>query len=87
MGEVSRGHVAAALVARGVRPDRAALYADAFVEYRAAAANIAREGTIVLHPKTGNPIENPYLGIRDRARRTLERMRGVNGGFLWPEAE
>ena len=43
------------------------MYADAFLEYQAAQANIAEHGSIVFHPRTGAPIENPYLVVRDRA--------------------
>ena len=60
------------------------MYADAFEEYRAAQANIAANGSIVTHPKTGGPISNPYLAVRDRAAKTLREMR-VQAGALWTE--
>jgi phage terminase small subunit len=53
------------------------LYADAFAEYARAAANIAELGPIVQHPKTGSPIDNPYLRIRDANARTLKDPRFV----------
>jgi hypothetical protein len=38
---------------------------------------------IVTHPRNGNPIENPYLAIRDRAARKLEALKRVPADFLW----
>lgn len=61
----------------------ACLYADAFLEYQEAIANIRRNGTIVAHPRTHNPIENPYLSLRDRARKTLLDFRLKAADFLW----
>jgi phage terminase small subunit len=48
------------------------LYADAFAEYRAAQVNILEHGSVVQHPRTGQPIPNPYLTIRDNAARQLK---------------
>jgi len=79
--------VAGALQARGVRADRAKLYADTFVEYRKAVANIQEHGAIVQHPRTGNPINNPYVSIRDSALRNLQKFRGFDPSFLWESPE
>jgi hypothetical protein len=47
-------------------------------------ANVAENGAICLHPRTGAPFENPYLPIRDRALATLQRMANVKQAeFLW----
>ena len=76
--------VVAALVEAGTRRDLAVQYADAFLEYREASKNIAEHGSIVQHPRTSNPIENPYLPVRDRALRKLQNMRTVKGAeALW----
>lgn len=83
MGEIDRDGIIAALVTRGTRRDVAAQYADAFLEYREASRNISEQGAMVLHPRTANPIENPYLVIRDRALVKLQRMRGVHAEGLW----
>lgn len=84
MGEVkTREEVIAVLVAGGARRDRAALYADAYLEYHEASANIAERGAMVLHPRTMNPIENPYLQIRDRALGKLRRLRIRAAEGLW----
>ena len=65
------------------RRHRATLYADAFLEYREATQNIEEHGIIVQHPRTANPIENPYLVIRDRAAKKLDAMRRVKADWLW----
>lgn len=64
------------------RRDQVVMYAQAFVEYRDAQANIEKNGTIVFHPRTGSPIENPYLRIRDRASLVLTRIR-LDAALLW----
>ena len=83
MAEIDRDGIIAGLVTRGVRRDTAGLYADAFLEYREASQNIATQGAMVLHPRTANPIENPYLKIRDRAFVKLRSMARVDAGWLW----
>jgi phage terminase small subunit len=83
LGQITKEKVVALLVQRGAKRDRAAFYADAYAEYQEASKNIEEHGTIVQHPRTGNPIENPYLAIRDRALRKLLSIRGVNTEGLW----
>jgi phage terminase small subunit len=85
MGEVIRDRAAivAGLVERGALRDRACLYADAYLEYVEASDNIATQGAMVLHPRTANPIENPYLKIRDRALAKLRSWRGMPAEWLW----
>ena len=88
MGEVKpldRKQVVDQLTKKGVKMDLACMYADAFMEYRTASENIREHGAMVLHPRTGSPIENPYLAIRDRARTALQRMRVPKADFLWKE--
>lgn len=53
------------------------VYADALATYREAAENIDRNGAIVQHPRTGAPIENPYLKIRTSAGATLTKLRHI----------
>jgi phage terminase small subunit len=53
------------------RPALLVTYLDALNTYREAQANIDANGAIVFHPRTGAPIENPYLAVRDRAARVL----------------
>lgn len=83
MGEMTKDDIIDALVKSRTPRAKAVMYADAFIEYREAAANIAKNGTIVQHPRTANPIENPYLVIRDRAMRKIQNFRGIKADFLW----
>ena len=80
---MTRDQIIDALVERGAKRDRAVMYADSFVEYREAQQNILENGVIVLHPRTANPVENPYLTVRDRAMKRLAGLRGVKADFLW----
>lgn len=59
-----------------------AIFSASFAEYQTAAANIEKNGTIVFHPKTGAPIPNPYLPIRDAAAKRLREIR-IQVGELW----
>lgn len=59
-------------------------YVDQFAAYIEAQDNISRIGTVAAHPRTGAPIENPYLKVRDNAARMLQKMRRVtNTAALW----
>lgn len=80
---MTRAEIIDELVRRHESKARATIYADAFLEYQEASANIQKNGTIVQHPRTSNPIENPYLVLRDRAGRKLEEMKRVDADFLW----
>jgi hypothetical protein len=80
---MTRADVIAHLVAAGARRDVATQYADCFLEYQEASKNITEHGAIVQHPRTANPIENPYLVVRDRALKKLQVMRGVDSAGLW----
>jgi hypothetical protein len=84
VGEIiDRAAIIAGLEAKGTRRDIAAQYADAYLEYQEAARNIAEQGAMVLHPRTANPIENPYLRIRDRALEKIQGMLFIDAGWLW----
>jgi len=63
-------------------PAQLQIYADSLTDYRAAQANIAEYGTIVNHPRTGAPIPNPYLVIRDKAAAQILRLR-LRADGLW----
>lgn len=58
------------------------IYVDTYADYCVAQANIEANGTIVFHPRTGAPIENPYLRIRDRAGKVITDSR-LRTGDLW----
>lgn len=66
----------------GAELGRLTFYVDRFLDYQAAQANIEEHGAIVLHPRTGAPIDNPYLKIRDSVGRELERSH-LDSSELW----
>ena len=39
------------------------IYRDASEVYREAVENVKKNGAVCAHPRTGTPIENPYLKI------------------------
>lgn len=69
------------------RPQELAIYADAFDSYLEAMIDISQNGNIVAHPRTAEPINNPYLGVRDRSVRVMRTSKGVNSEKLWVEYE
>lgn len=83
---MTRDEVVAALVARKTPRDAACMYADAWLEYQTATANITDHGVVVAHPRTGAPLVNPYVAIRDGALKKLQGMRSVPAAFLWGDA-
>ena len=80
---LSKEDIVGRLVAAGNKRSRSVLYADVYIEYAVSSENIERNGLIVNHPRTGNPIENPYLAIRDRALRKLNDLRDVKSECLF----
>lgn len=83
MGEIEKTQAAdelAEIGARnpGIHPDVIAVYVDALMLYREASENIARNGAVTGHPKTGAAIINPYLPIRDMAAKTISRFHKDN---------
>ena len=86
MAEVSRDEVIAVLRRENpkARSDELAMYADSYRAYHEANANIEKNGTIVAHPRTGAPIANPYLVVRQQAMAELRKFTRIkNTGGLW----
>lgn len=83
MAQMTRRIIISRLVKVGTPKDIATLYADSYLEYQEACANIEQNGIIVTHPRTANPIKNPYLEIRDNAAKKLAGMRKIKADFLW----
>jgi len=81
--EIGKAEIVARLVEGGMQLPAATMYADLFLEYREATRNIEANGVIVQHPRTMNPIDNPYLPRRDKARRELEKLAWVRADWLW----
>ncbi|WP_302118075.1 P27 family phage terminase small subunit [Allorhodopirellula heiligendammensis] len=68
--------------------ERLIFYADCFCEYAEATENIERNGVIVANPRTGAPMQNPYLTVRERAMAKLKpMMRRINGDALWAKID
>lgn len=82
---MTRDDVVAALVRDNPRSPRDAIeiYATALLEYQAAAENIAKHGTIVFHPRTGAPIENPYLKVRAAAEASMLKCKLRATAAVW----
>jgi phage terminase small subunit len=59
------------------------LYAEAFLQWQEATANVREHGAIVAHPRTGSPIENPYLAVQSAALRNLQRFPKLKTDSLW----
>ena len=55
------------------------IYADALTVYFEASANIRGHGAISAHPRTGAPIENPYLKVQTAKGAVLGKMQNVDG--------
>lgn len=53
------------------------VFADALSVYEEAARNVRANGAIVSHPRTGAPIENPYLKIQAAKGAVLAKMTAI----------
>ncbi len=53
------------------------IFAAALRTYDEAAKNVCENGAICSHPRTGAPITNPYLAIRDKQAAMLSKMRRI----------
>lgn len=65
------------------KPDEIAMYARTYLQYREAEANIGKNGSIVAHPRTGAPIDNPYLKVQAASMRSLRSFRRLKTTSLW----
>lgn len=72
---VDRAAIVAKLITNGTPSDIANLYADQLCEYASAQQNIARHGAVIISPRTGDPIDNPLLKVRDRSMENLKKLR------------
>jgi phage terminase small subunit len=59
------------------RIDELVMYADAYLGYTEATNNITEHGNIVAHPRTGQPIENPYCKVLSSAMSRLKKLTRV----------
>ena len=71
----------------GAKVDDVELYTHQFLTYLEAAENILRNGTIVAHPRTGAPMENPCVKVRATAQGQLKKIKRLwNLDRVWLEA-
>jgi phage terminase small subunit len=84
MGKMTRGKIIGWLLRDNPRAARSdiEMYADLLLDYQAAQSNIDAHGAIVFHPKTGAPIDNPYLRVRAAATATMRKIR-LDTSALW----
>ena len=54
-----------------IHEDVLRIFVDALKLYAEASDNIAKNGALCGHPKTGAPMVNPYVGLRDKCARTI----------------
>lgn len=54
------------------------MLSDALWLYAKAANNVRENGAIVAHPRTGAPIENPYLRVMNTQARYIGSNQGIN---------
>jgi hypothetical protein len=53
------------------------ILADALETYKETQDNIAKNGAVCAHPRTGAPIENPYIKIRSTQAAIIQKFRAV----------
>ena len=53
------------------------VFGNALRSYHEASENIRKNGAICAHPRTGSPIENPYLKIQSQQAAILTKMRMI----------
>ena len=58
------------------------IYRDSLTTYNEASENISRNGSVTAHPKTGAPLVNPCLAVRDSASKTIERFLKAYPDFI-----
>lgn len=58
------------------------IYADALRVYVEGAKNVLANGAVCAHPRTGAPLENPYLKIVAQQGAILTKMRQIKSDSL-----
>lgn len=84
MGKITREEALAILMAEN--PSRrhvVEMYLGHLFTYLEAQDNIERNGAIVAHPRTGTPIENPYLKVRSEAMKDMRKLALKGLDKLW----
>jgi len=63
------------------------MYVSSFLGYVEAQENIDRNGNIVAHPRTGAPMENPYLKVRTACLNDMNKFKLKGLGELWAQVK
>jgi phage terminase small subunit len=82
---MTHAQVVASLIADNPRAKLAEvnLYAESFQQWQEATANIREHGAICAHPRTGQPMPNPYLVVQTAALKNLQRFARLTTDSLW----
>jgi phage terminase small subunit len=85
MGKMSHAQIVASLTADNPRAKLAEinLYAESFQQWQEATENIREHGAICAHPRTGQPMPNPYLVVQTAALKNLQRFARLRTDSLW----
>ena len=86
MGKINKNEIVAILKRDNphARSDELFMYADSYLDYTEASENVEKNGAIVLHPRTGAPIENPYLKVKNSAMSQLRKFTKIKKvSALW----
>lgn len=60
------------------------LYAQSFVEYVEAQANVEANGTVCAHPRTGQPMENPFCRVKSKSMADMTKLaKSLDTDPLW----
>ncbi len=62
------------------------MYVSNFLTFIEAEENIMENGNIVAHPRTGAPMENPYLKVRSIAQKNMGDLKLRIPEELWERA-
>jgi phage terminase small subunit len=84
MGKMSHAQIVASLTAENPKAKLGDLnlYAEAFHQWQEATTNIRENGAVCAHPRTGQPMPNPYLVVQTAALKNLQRFR-LKTDSLW----
>jgi phage terminase small subunit len=89
VGEVTRAEAFAVLREdnKGASVAELTMYAEAFCQWTDATENIRKQGTICASPRTGQPMDNPYLKVQTRAAAEMRAIEDLKTDRLWKTTE
>jgi hypothetical protein len=63
------------------------IFAAALLTYLEASENVAKNGAICSHPRTGAPFENPYLKVRAAQGAIIAKMSDIKSSATLRQIE